>query len=162
MEQIMERIMAIFRADFEKMKDDREGRTTEEKTYREKLMTLFGANKGTREETMAGLEKTEARLQVEEPASEDMTPEVAHEQEVPLEDAVVMPVREPRNRRRDGRNMAAVRRQKKQQKRTQSKDGCRRNLVAARRGTTRCAAVARRKETRQEKSGQKRRCRRSP
>jgi hypothetical protein len=78
MEQIMERIMAIFRADFEKMKADREGRTTEEKTYREKLMTIFGANQ---EETMACQEKTEARL----------------EGEVPKEDAEVMPVGERRN-----------------------------------------------------------------
>jgi hypothetical protein len=42
---------------------------------------------------MACLEKTEARLQVEdEPASVDTTPEAAHEQEVPREDADVMPV----------------------------------------------------------------------
>jgi hypothetical protein len=33
MEQIMERIMAIFRAHFEKLKADREGITTEEKIY---------------------------------------------------------------------------------------------------------------------------------
>jgi hypothetical protein len=64
-----------------------------------------------------------------------MEPEVA--------DAARMPVGEPRNRRRDWRNLAPVRRQKKQQKWTQSKDGCRRNLVAARRGTTRRAQVAR-------------------
>jgi hypothetical protein len=52
------------------------------------------------EETMACQEKTEARLQ-DKPASVDMPPEVAHEQEVPLEDAARMPVREPRKRRRD-------------------------------------------------------------
>jgi hypothetical protein len=42
------------------------------------------------EETMVCQEMTEARLGKEEdkPASMDMTPEVAHEQEVPLEDAV--------------------------------------------------------------------------
>jgi hypothetical protein len=74
-------------------------------------------------------------------------------QEVPGEDAAVMPVGEPRKRRRDRRNLAARRRQKeqdrdldarrrrkKEQKRTQRKDGCRKNLVAARR-----AAVAWRK-----------------
>jgi hypothetical protein len=95
-------------------------------------------------ETMACIEKTEVRLGKEKPTSEDMTPEVAHEQEVPLEDSVVMPVTEPRNTRRD-RHLAAQRRQKKQQKRTQSKDGCRRNSVTARRGTTRRAQVARRR-----------------
>jgi hypothetical protein len=99
----------------------------------------------------------EARLEEDKPASEDMTPEVAHDQEVPMEDAVVMPVAEPRKRRRDRRNLAAVRRQKKkdrnldakrcrkEHKRTQRKNGCRGNLVAARRGTTRRAAVARRR-----------------
>jgi hypothetical protein len=45
-QQVMERIIAIFKADFEKMKDDREGRTTEEKTYLENLMALFGVNQG--------------------------------------------------------------------------------------------------------------------
>jgi uncharacterized protein with HEPN domain len=92
------------------------------------------------EETMACQEKTEARLEIEKPTSEDMTPEVAHRQEVPLEDAVVMPVGEPRKRRRDRPHLAAGRRQKKEQKRTQKKDGCQKNLVAARR-----AAVAWRK-----------------
>jgi hypothetical protein len=83
---------------------------------------------------MACLGKTEARLGKEEPASEDIEPEVADE-EVPLEDAVVMAVGEPRNKRRDQQNLAAGRRQKeqgrnldarrhrKQQKRTQSKNG---------------------------------------
>jgi hypothetical protein len=78
----------------------------------------------------------EVRLEEEEPTSAEMKPEVADE-EVPSEDAVVMTVEEPRKRRRDERHLAAQRRQKKEQKRTQRKDGCRNNLVAARR-----AAVA--------------------
>jgi hypothetical protein len=52
-----------------------------------------------------------AHLEEEEPASVDMTPEVADE-EVPVEDAEVTPVGEPKKRRRD-RHLAAVRRQKK-------------------------------------------------
>jgi hypothetical protein len=107
------------------------------------------------EETMAGHETMEARLQGE-PASVDRTPEVAQEREAPREDAVNMPVGEPRKRRWDRRKLAAVRRQKEQdqkldanrrrreQRRAQRKDGCRRNLVAARRGTTRRVQVARR------------------
>jgi hypothetical protein len=83
---------------------------------------------------MAWQEKTEARLEGEEPTSADMEPEVA--KEVPKEDTAVMQVREPRNRRRDRRNLAAERRQKKQQEQTQNKNWCRRNLVAARRGGT--------------------------
>jgi hypothetical protein len=69
--------------------------------------------------------KTKAHLQEDKPASVDTTPEVAHEQGVPLEDAEEMPVGEPRKRRRDGRNLAAVRHQK-------TKD---RNLDARRRST---------------------------
>jgi hypothetical protein len=83
--------------------------------------------------------------------------EVAREQEVPREDAVDMPVWQPRKRRRDRRHLAAVcrqkkeqdqnldaRRRRKEQKWAQKKDGCWRNLVAARRGTTRRVQVARR------------------
>jgi hypothetical protein len=105
-----------------------------------------------RKQTMACLEKTEARLEVEDkPASVDMTPEVAHEQEVPVEDAEVTPVGEPRKRRRDRRHLAAVHRQKKkdqnldaecrrkEQERAQRKDGCRRNVVAASRGANHSA-----------------------
>jgi hypothetical protein len=85
---------------------------------------------------MACLEMTEALLEVEKPASVEMKPEVAHE-EVPLEDAAVMPVEEPRKRRRD-LNLDA-RRRRKQQERTQKKDGCRKNLVAAQRDDPSCA-----------------------
>jgi hypothetical protein len=42
-------------------------------------------------------------MECENLAAVDMTPEVAHEQEVPREDAEVMPIGEPRKRRRDGR-----------------------------------------------------------
>jgi hypothetical protein len=72
-----------------------------------------------------------------------MMQSVGEHQEAPEEDATVMPVGEPRKRRRD-RNLDA-RRRRKQQERTQKKDGCRKNLVAARRGTTHRAAVAWRK-----------------
>jgi hypothetical protein len=107
-------------------------------------------------ETMVCQETMEARLEVE-PASVDTTPEVVHDQEVPRENAEVMPVGEPRKRCRNRRHLAAVRRQKKTdqnldtgrrrkgQKRAQRKDGCLKNLAAARRGTTRRAAVARRR-----------------
>jgi hypothetical protein len=70
------------------------------------------------------LKRNPEEMECEKPASEDMTPEVVHEEEFPLEDAVVMPVGEPRSRRRDRRHLAAQRRQKKERKRTQRKDGC--------------------------------------
>jgi hypothetical protein len=104
----------------------------EDKAWREEMEARRNA---WRKETMTCQEKTEVRLE-EEPTSVEMKPEVAHE-EVPLEDAEVMPGGEPRKRRWDRRHLAAQRRQKKEQKRTQRKDGCRNNLVAARR-----AAVA--------------------
>jgi hypothetical protein len=66
-----------------------------------------------RDETMACQETMEACLERKEPASVEMKPELA-DKEVPLEDAKVMPVGEPRNRRRDRRNLAAGRRQKEQ------------------------------------------------
>jgi hypothetical protein len=87
----------------------------------------------TIQEKMATMDLKEnpEEIECEKPASEDMTPEVAHEQEFPLEDAVVMPVRKPRKRRRDRRHLAAQRRQKKEHKWYQRKDWCRKNLVAA-------------------------------
>jgi hypothetical protein len=97
-------------------------------------MKIIGEEKLTCHETM------EARLQGE-PASVDRTPEVAQEREIQREDAVEIPVGEPRKRRRDQRrNLAAVlrqkkkdqnldaRRHKKEQKWTLRKNGCRRNL----------------------------------
>jgi hypothetical protein len=136
------------------------------KAYREDLKEMrtiikawssdLEADGENRKETMACQEKTEARLEEDKPASVDRTPEVTQEQEVSREDAVDMPVGEPRKRRRDRRNLAAVRRQKKkdqnldarrrkkEQKRTLRKNGCGRNLFAARRGTTRRVQVARR------------------
>jgi hypothetical protein len=102
--------------------------------------------KFNREETMACQGTMEARLEEYKPASMDTTPEVARDQEVPREDAEVMPVEEPRKRRRDRRNLAVGRRQKKEKRildaRHREKQ---RDLVAARRGTTRRAAVARRR-----------------
>jgi hypothetical protein len=74
-----------------------------------------------------------------------MTPEVAQEQEVPLEDAVIMPVAEPRKMRRDRRNLDAVRRQKEEERNLDTRRrGKQQNLVAARRGPTRRVQVARR------------------
>jgi hypothetical protein len=97
------------------------------------------------EETTACQEKTETRLQGE-PASVDMTPEVAHEQDVSQEDAVVVPVGEPRKRRRDQQHLAAQRRHKEEERNLDARRrGKQQNTVAARRGTTRRAAVARRR-----------------
>jgi hypothetical protein len=63
-----------------------------------------------RNETMACQETMEARLKKGKPTSMELKPEMADE--VPLEDAVLMPVGEPRKMRRD-RHLAAQRRQKR-------------------------------------------------
>jgi hypothetical protein len=96
-------------------------------------------------------------MECEKPAPVDTTPEVAHNQQVPVEDAELWSGAEPRERHRGGRNMAAVRRQKekdrvldtrcrgKEQGRAQRKNGFLKNLIAARRGTTRRAMGARRR-----------------
>jgi hypothetical protein len=152
-----ERMKANMDACMADIKDNRE-EMAKMTDWGEKLDAWPTDIKDNREETMACQVNMEARLEEKDkPASMDMTPKVAHEQGVPLEDAEEMPVGEPRKRRRDRRNLAAVRRQKreqdenlgarlrkKEQNRTLRKDGCRRNLVAARRGRTRRVQVARR------------------
>jgi hypothetical protein len=130
-------------------------RKAHRKDHEEMMATIrAGRQKDNEAEAMACEEKTEVRLgETEEPASVDVTPEVADE-EVPVQDAARMPVGEPRKKRRD-RYLAAVRRQKKQdqnlearrrgkeQGRAQRRYGCLKNLVAARRGATRRAAGVR-------------------
>jgi hypothetical protein len=66
-----------------------------QETSNEEIAITSNSLCACREETMACQETMEARLEKEEPTSVEMKPEVAHE-EVPLEDAVVMPVREPK------------------------------------------------------------------
>jgi hypothetical protein len=124
LEQVMEmmkHMMARLDTSHKKIKAWGEKLDADSKAMREERMkanmdACMADIKDNRKETMACLEETEARLEVEgKPASVDTKPEVAHEQEVPREDAEVMPVGEPRKRRRDQRrNLVAVRRQKKQ------------------------------------------------
>jgi hypothetical protein len=72
---------------------------------------------GRNTETMA-YQEMEAHLEEEKPASVDRKPEVAQEQEVPAEDAEVMPVEEPKKKRRRYRKLAAERRRQKQKNST--------------------------------------------
>jgi hypothetical protein len=53
-EQMREKIIALFKADYKKMKAGREIRTEEGKAYREKLMAMFENDQG----------KTEARIEI--------------------------------------------------------------------------------------------------
>jgi hypothetical protein len=141
MDKIMEMLKTMLADDHKKMMARMD-------VMQKKMMARMDAwltdTNNNREKMLACQEKAEVRLEEEEPASVEMKPEMAHEQEVLREDAATMPVEEPRKRRRD-RNLDA-RRSRKQQERIQNKDGCRKNSVAAHRGTTRRAKVARRKE----------------
>jgi hypothetical protein len=120
------------------------------KAYREDLKEMRAIIKGwssdlktNQEESMACQGNMEAHLETEEPASVDRTPEVAQEQEVPRDDAEVMPVREPRKRRQDRQLLAVGRRKKEEQNLDAGRRGKRRNLVAAHRGTTSREQIAR-------------------
>jgi peptidoglycan hydrolase CwlO-like protein len=91
------------------------------KTMQEKLDASHKEAEAMRNEmktNQAELKSAIAQIEWKKPASVEMKPEVAHE-EVPLEDAAVMPVEEPRKRRRD-QNLDP-RRRRKQQERTQKR-----------------------------------------
>jgi hypothetical protein len=90
-------------------------------------------------ETMA-CQEMEAHPE-EKLTSVDRKPEAAEERQVPKENAEVIPVREPRKKRRKDRKLAAERRLQMKEW-TQGKDGCRRRLATARRGTSHHAEVA--------------------
>jgi hypothetical protein len=102
MAQMMERLLAKMDTNKEQMlapmKANQEKMDTDSKAWREEMEA---SRKAWRQKEMACREKTEAHIGKGEPASEEMKPEVAQEQEVALEDVVDMPVREPRKRRRD-------------------------------------------------------------
>jgi hypothetical protein len=88
--------------------------------------------------SLACRETTETHLEEEEPTSVDMKPEVPEQREVPVEDAEVMPVGEPKKK------MGRDRNQRRMKKRNQEKDRCRRRgLAVTRRGTSHRAKVAR-------------------
>jgi hypothetical protein len=159
MMEMMEQFLARIDANTKTMLASMDAHQAEMDAMHEKTRERMDANsKAWREEIRAETEairtRTEAMREERMKASKEMKPEVAH-QEVPREDASVMPVGETRKRRRDqGRNLAAVRHQKKQERNLDAgRRGKRRNLVAARRGTTSRLQMARRnilltKETR--------------
>jgi hypothetical protein len=96
----------------------------------------------TRQETMACREMKE-RLEEEEPTSVETKPEVAHQREVPVEDAVVKPVN-GRKKRHRGKKQAAGRCDEPEEL-TRGICGSRRKLAAACRKVSRRATVARRR-----------------
>jgi hypothetical protein len=138
------KVDADTKADRENLKEMREEMNA---SHKEMLAKMEANGKARREAMKRMMERMmnanqAARLEREEPTSVEMKPEVAH-QEVLKEDAAVMTVGEPKKRRRDQNPDA--RRRGKPKERTQGKDGCRKNLVAARRVMTGSAAVTRRR-----------------
>jgi t-SNARE complex subunit (syntaxin) len=87
MEASHKKLLSIMEAD----------RQAERREPEEKMTSI------TRKQMMACPEKTEARLEEEEPTSLDRKPETA-EQEVPLEDTEVMLIGEPKRKRRRDQN----------------------------------------------------------
>jgi hypothetical protein len=105
---------------------------TNRKAYHEKMMAMVDAY---HERMMACLGKTKADTEKSEPDPGMMQSTEEH-QEIPKGEAAVMPVGEPRKRRRV-QSLATERRQKRKE-RTRGNRGSRRKLAAACR---RCLAV---------------------
>jgi hypothetical protein len=68
--------------------------TSEIEAWREEIHSMQFEMTNTRTETMA-CQEMEVRQEEEEPTLVDMKPEAAQQEEVPVEDATVIPVREP-------------------------------------------------------------------
>jgi hypothetical protein len=88
-------------------------------------------------------QEMEARPEKEKPASVDTKPEAAQQDEVPNEDAEVMPVGESKKKRPRARKLPAERRRLTLKNSTRENCGPHKKLVVDRRGTIRRAKVAR-------------------
>jgi hypothetical protein len=94
------------------------------------------------EGTMA-YQEMEARQEEEEPSSAYRKPEAAQKAEVPAENAEVMPVGEPKKKRRRDRKLAAEHRRQKTNTSTRENCGPQERLAVTHRGRTRRAKMAR-------------------
>jgi hypothetical protein len=156
MQQMMELLLKEMRAWGEKI--DAKTRTTKAKTeaikartraMRKKMgashMDMVSAFKPEiEEETMACREMTEARPEEEKMLTlVNMKPEMVEQQEVPVEDAEVMPVGEPKKKRRRDRKLAAERRRQKPKTSTLESCGHPKELAVTCKRTTRLVKVAR-------------------
>jgi hypothetical protein len=136
--ECMKQMMARTDGNWERDQDDLKGVMAkvraEMDTHHKKMMALSDAH---HERTMASLGKTEA---TDFKAIPEETESVMEHQEILKEDAAVMPVREPRKRRR-AQNLGVECRQKRKE-RTWGNRGPRRKSAAACRKVSRCAKVA--------------------
>jgi hypothetical protein len=91
------------------MKAWQEKADADTKAWGEEIRSMRFETTNTRTETMA-CQEVEARQEEKEPSSVDMKPEVGEQREVPVEDAELMPVGEPKKKRRRDRKLVAERR----------------------------------------------------
>jgi hypothetical protein len=91
---------------------------------------------------MVAYQEVEARPQEKEPTSVDTKPEAAEERQVPEGNATVMPVEEPKKKRRRDRLLAAECRRHKQKISTQENGAPQKKLPVACRKVSHCATVA--------------------
>jgi hypothetical protein len=80
-----------------------------------------------------------------------MKPEVVEQREAPVDDAEVMPVEEPKKKRRKDRKLATERRRQKPKTSTRENCGPQKKLAVARRGMSHRATVAQQKEKKTDK-----------
>jgi hypothetical protein len=85
----------------------------------------------------------EAHQEEEEPISADRKPEAAKQRQAPVDDAEVMPVGEPKKKRRRDRKLAAEHRRQKPKTSARENCGPQKRMAVARRGTTSRAKMAR-------------------
>jgi hypothetical protein len=93
-------------------------------------------------ETMA-CQGMEARPEEEKPTSLETKPEATQQEEVPVEHAEVIPVGEPKKKRRRDRKLAAEHRRQKTNTSTRENCGPQERLAVTHRGRTHRATVAR-------------------
>jgi hypothetical protein len=90
---------------------------------------------------MMSCQEMEECAEEEQPTSLDMKPEAAQQEEVPEEDAKVMPVGEPRTKRRRDRKMAAQHRRQKPKEFTPENCGPQKRMAVTRSGSSRRGKV---------------------
>jgi hypothetical protein len=123
------------------MKSWRENADAEMEAWQGEICPMRFETTDTRNETLA-CQEMEARQEEEEPSSVERKPEVA-EREVPVEDAEVMPVGEPKKKRRRDRKLAAERRRQIPKDTTRENFGSQKRLTVARSGASRRGKVTR-------------------
>jgi hypothetical protein len=113
------------------------------KAWREDIRSMRFETSIARKETMA-CQETEARPEEEKmPTLVDRKPEAAKQREAPVDDAKVMPVGEPKKKRRRDRQLAVEHRRQKTNTSTRDNCGPQKSLAVARSGLSRRGRVTR-------------------